>query len=609
MMSMLEQLKASVHELRCMTPVLRSLSRFAIPNRPWGLARLLDERAASDPNNLALAYLDERYTFRDVDRRVNQYARLFQSRGIGPGDVVALMMDNRPDYVFVFYALARLRAVTSMINTNLSGNTLTHAVNVCKPKAMVVGAEHAQAVRAVLPAILRSPAEEPRASTTSAGLSGKIWLQAEAGDATSLPGIERINEAVAQQSDARPVGITPPVTSETLCLIYTSGTTGLPKAAIVTNRRWVGAAYLFGAALMEATSRDVIYLPLPLYHSNAAMIGLGASLATGAAVALRRKFSASQFWTDVRTFDASLFVYIGELCRYLLNSPKSPDERNHRLRLAVGNGLRPDIWGPFQKRFGVPLIREFYAATEGNMPIFNFEGRPGMLGRRRLGQALVRCDATSGEILRDPKGFCIEAQEGDRGVLLIHINPLFSFDGYVDHRATQAKVVTDVFRRGDRYFNSGDVLELHEGGWVSFADRIGDTFRWKGENVSTNEVAEVLNGARGVLETAVYGVPVPNNDGKAGMAAISTGPDFDIDELGRYVAKSLPLYQRPYFVRLQTSGVQVTGTFKHQKATYRDEGYDPGKVQDPLYMLDGDKYVKLDPKRYQQLQKGELSVR
>ncbi|MET0344536.1 MAG: long-chain-acyl-CoA synthetase [Polyangiales bacterium] len=596
-MSRLQQLKASVFELRCMTPVLRSLPKFALPNRPWGLARLLDERVASDPNNLALAYLDERYTFRDVDRRVNQYARLFQSRGIGQGDVVALLMDNRPDYVFVFYALARLRAVTSMINTNLSGHTLTHAVNVCKPKAMLVGAEHAQTLRAVLPAL------------ASSGLSGRIWLQAEADNAASLPGIERINEAVAQQSDARPVGITPPSSSETLCLIYTSGTTGLPKAAIVTNRRWVGGGFLFGAALMEATPRDIIYLPLPLYHSNAAVIGLGASLATGAAVALRRKFSASHFWTDVRTFDASLFVYIGELCRYLLNTPKSPDERNHRLRLAVGNGLRPDIWEAFQKRFGVPLVREFYAATEGNMPIFNFEGRPGMLGRRRVGQALVRCDATSGEILRDKKGFCIEAQEGERGILLIHINPLFSFDGYVDHRATQDKVVTDVFRRGDRYFNSGDVLELHEDGWVSFADRVGDTFRWKGENVSTNEVAEVLNGARGVLETAVYGVPVPNTEGKAGMAAISTGPDFDIEELARYVAKQLPIYQRPYFVRLQTSGVQVTGTFKHQKATYREEGYDPGKVRDPLFMLEGEKYVKLDPKLYQRLVKGELALR
>ena len=366
---------------------------------------------------------------------------------------------------------------------------------------------------------------------------------------------------------------------------------------------------LFGVSLMQATQRDIIYLPLPLYHSNAVLIGLGSSLVTGAGVALRRKFSASQFWSDVRKYDASIFVYIGELCRYLLNQPKASDERNHRLRLAVGNGLRPDIWEAFQRRFGVPLIREFYAATEGNAPIFNFEGRPGMLGRLRPGQVLVRCDEATGEILRDRKGLCNEAQEGDRGILLIHINPLYSFDGYVDQKATQGKVVTDVFRRGDRYFNSGDLLLLHEDGWVSFADRIGDTFRWKGENVSTNEVAEVLNGAKGVLETNVYGVSVPGTEGRAGMATISANGEFEIAELARFVCQRLPAYQRPYFVRLQQEGLRTTGTFKHQKTAYREEGYDPKRVRDPLYFLDGDRYVPIDDQVFRKLQTGELALR
>ncbi|MEY4508698.1 MAG: hypothetical protein RLZZ450_820 [Pseudomonadota bacterium] len=593
-MSRLEQVKSRVYELQCLAPMAKQLVKL-LPSMPYGISGVLDQRVAADPNSLALAFGDERYTWRDLDRRANQYARFFQSRGIGQGDVVALLMDNRPDFVFIFYGLTKLRAVASLINTNLSGVTLTHAVSVCKPKAVLVGSEHAATLREVVP--------------TLPNLSGRLWFHAERDSDETPPELERINEALAQQSDARPSGLTQPNTSDIVCFIYTSGTTGLPKAAIITNRRWLGGAYLFGLSMLQGSQRDIIYLPLPLYHSNACMIGLGSSLVTGAAVALRRRFSASQFWSDVRKYDASAFIYIGELCRYLLNAPKTPDERNHRLRVAIGNGLRPDIWEAFQRRFGVPLIREFYAATEGNAPIFNFEGRPGLLGRLRPGQQLVQCDETTGEIKRDKKGLCVECESGSKGILLIHINPVFSFDGYVDQKASQGKVVTDVFRRGDRYFNSGDILQLHDDRWVSFADRIGDTFRWKGENVSTNEVAEVLNGAKGVLETNVYGVSVPGTDGKAGMASISASDDFDIASLGQYVISKLPVYQRPYFVRLQQEGGQrVTGTFKHQKVAYRDEGYDPKKVQGPLYFLDGDRYVPLDETLFGRLQSGELRV-
>lgn len=593
-MMAIEQLKSRVNELSCLAPFAMHAPKL-LPSMPWGPGRLLDDRVASDPNGLSLAYLDERYTWRDLDRRVNQYARLFQSRGIGQGDVVALMMDNRPDFVFVFYALARLRAVTSFINTHLSGHPLTHALTLCKPKAVLVGSEHARELCAVLPEL--------------ADLGTRFWFQAEDGSVETPRELERINEAVAQQSDARPLGITTPSSSDVLCFIYTSGTTGLPKAAVVTNRRWLAGAYMFGAGLMQASSRDIIYLTLPLYHSNAAIITLGASLASGAAIALRRKFSASHFWEDVCKFDASIFIYIGELCRYLLNQPKSPAERNHRLRMAVGNGLRPDIWQSFQERFAVPLVREFYAATEGNLPIFNFDGRIGMLGRLRIGQVLVRCDEASGELLRDPKGFCLRAKPGERGILLIHINPLYSFDGYLDGRATQNKIAVDVFKNGDRYFNSGDLLELHPGDWVSFVDRVGDTFRWKGENVSTNEVAELLNGAPGVLESNVYGVVVPGSEGRAGMASISVNDKFDIGAFARHVCESLASYQRPYFVRVKQRGLNVTGTFKHQKTSYRDEGYDPKRVTDPLYFLDGDRYVPIDQALFQRLQAGELTLR
>ena len=365
---------------------------------------------------------------------------------------------------------------------------------------------------------------------------------------------------------------------------------------------------MFGCATMEASERDIIYVPLPLYHSNAIIVGFGSALVSGAAIALRRKFSASQFWDDVRKFDASAFVYIGELCRYLLNAPKNPNERNHRLRVGVGNGLRPDAWEPFQRRFGVPLIREFYAATEGNAPIVNFEGRPGMLGRLKPGQVLVRCDEASGDILRNRENFCDQIEVGQKGILLGHINPLLTFDGYVDKSATDKKVMRNVFRQGDAYFNTGDLLQLHEDSWVSFADRVGDTFRWKGENVSTNEVAEVLNGAKGVLESNVYGVSVPGAEGRAGMASINANAELDLTEFARYVVTRLPVYQRPYFLRLQQE-MRITGTFKHQKTGYRDEGFDPTKVSDPLYFLDGDTYVPIDRSLFQRIQAGEIGPR
>ena len=588
----LERARSKVIEAQCQWRLFREVGHF-LPNRPWSPAAFLDERVQNEPNSLALCYLDQRYTWRDVDRKANQFAHFFRNHGVGQGDVVALLMDNRPEFVFVVLGLSRLRAIASLINTNVTGQGLTHAINVCKPKAVFVGAEHQQAISDVL--------------STLTTVNGKVWMHREEGD-TTASSLEQVNDALARESDARPQGLRKPNTTDTMCYIYTSGTTGLPKAAIITNKRWIAAAYLFGGAMMDASPRDIIYASLPLYHSSAMFAGFGAALVTGAALAIRKRFSSSQFWDDVRKFDASIFVYIGELCRSLLTSPRHPNERNHRLRLGVGNGLRGDVWTPFQQRFGVPLIREFYGATEGNAPIVNFEGRPGMVGKLKIGQVLVRCDETTGEIVRNGQGFCERVQPGQKGILLAHINRLFSFEGYVDKSATQKKVVSNVFKPGDRYFNSGDLLQLHDEGWVSFADRIGDTFRWKGENVSTNEVAEVLNGHKGVLESNVYGVQVPGAEGRAGMASLNVDESLDLDQLAKYVVTKLPVYQRPYFLRLSRD-MRITGTFKLQKVDYRDEGYDPVKVQDPLYFLDGDRYVPIDSGLYQRLRAGEIGPR
>jgi fatty-acyl-CoA synthase len=300
-----------------------------------------------------------------------------------------------------------------------------------------------------------------------------------------------------------------------------------------------------------------------------------------------------------------VFIYIGELCRYLLRQPPTPHERHHHVRVCMGNGLRPDIWRTFQSRFRIPVIREYYGATEGNVGLVNLEGRPGMIGRLLPGSAIVKCDPLTGEIVRNRAGRCEPAAVGERGLLVAWINTLMSFDGYLDRVATRKKVVRDVFRRGDAYFNTGDLVQLHADGWVSFADRVGDTFRWKGENVSTHEVAEILSQAKGLQEVNVYGVRVNGAEGRVGMASIVVADDFDLNAFAGSVVSTLPRYQRPYFLRM-VPRMQITGTFKHQKHHYRTEGYDPSTVKDPLYFLDGRQYVPLDDALYRRLAAGEI---
>jgi acyl-CoA synthetase (AMP-forming)/AMP-acid ligase II len=377
---------------------------------------------------------------------------------------------------------------------------------------------------------------------------------------------------------------------------------------LVRNQRILSSGTALGRGLFEMTPNDVVYITTPLYHSVGMFIGWCGSLTSGATLALRRKFSASRFWADVCRFDATIFIYIGELCRYLLNQSDHPDERRHRLRLAGGNGLRPDIWQAFQSRFGIPLIREFYGATEGNALAMNLAGKPSMVGRLMPGNYLLRCDPETGEPWRGPGGLCEALNSGGPGLLVGRISSASPFDGYVDREATNKKILEDVFRKGDRYFNTGDLLVLHEDRWLSFTDRVGDTFRWKGENVSTNEVAEILNGATGVLETNVYGVQVPGADGRVGMASVNHDERFSIEDFSAFVMRELPGYMRPYFVRLQNE-MQITVTFKHQKVGYRREGFDPSKVSDSLYFLDSDHYIPLDADVFTSLQDGSREVR
>ena len=558
----------------------------------YGPARIVEENAARTPERVALLFGGERFTWEDVDWRASRYARFFERRGIGRGDVVALLMDNRPDFLFVELGLQKIGAVAALLNTTARGAPLAHAIAVAAPKIVVVGSEHEAAIAEIANGVGRA----------------KVVVQKDP-EARDMPeGVECIDAAVARENGESVVSRRGFIAGEAASYIFTSGTTGLPKAAIISNQRVVGAAAMYARGLYEFVDGDVLYCTLPLYHASAQWMGFAACALGGVTLALRRKFSVTAFFSDVRAFGATHFLYIGEICRYLLGAPEQEGERDHRLKMGVGNGLRADVWTKFEARFGVPLMREFYGATEGNTILVNLEGRPGMIGKKHGGQKVLRCDAETGAPTRNGKGLCEEVGVGETGLFVARINPLVRFDGYVDAKATAKKLLADVLKKGDAYFNSGDLLTLHEGGWLSFADRVGDTFRWKGENVSTNEVALVLDAAPGVLESNVYGVEVPGREGRCGMASVRAGEGFDLVAFAAYVREKLAAHQRPYFLRVQTE-MELTATFKQKKGEYRSAGFDPSKSSDPLFYLDGPAYVPIDAGLYEKLARGEIGPR
>jgi len=383
--------------------------------------------------------------------------------------------------------------------------------------------------------------------------------------------------------------------------IYTSGTTGLPKAARINHYRWVGAGLAFGLYGLGARREDVIYCPLPLYHSNGILIAFGAALVSGAALALSRRFSASRFWDEAYGFGATAAVYIGEILRYLVNAPPAAHERDHRITRVLGNGLRPDIWELFRQRFGIRHVREFYASTEGNAYTLNMNDVVGSVGQAILkfseNTLMVRYDVATDAHPRGPDGFLLPCAPGETGELLARVGPLTPFYGYAGSEETEKKLLRNVFRRGDVYFRTGDLMMKDAAGNYYFVDRIGDTFRWKGENVATHEVQEILSAFPGLALVGVFGVTVPGHEGRAGMAALMMEPGrpFDPAAFHRFAEDKLPPYMRPAFLRV-VARAELTGTYKLKKLDLQQVGYDPGRTTDPLYYRDAAQgaYLPLD---------------
>ncbi|XP_054615725.1 long-chain fatty acid transport protein 1a [Dunckerocampus dactyliophorus] len=560
-----------------------------------------------NPNKIALIYeaTGETWTFAQLDQLSNSVANWARSQGWVSGDVVALFMESRPLQVALWLGLAKVGVEAALINFNLRSDSLLHCIGVSTSRAIVFGAELADAMLEVNSSFSQSMV---RFCTGDLSAHQLAYLAATPLDPilASTPG-HAPSPCIPRKN-----------MNDHLFYIYTSGTTGLPKAAIVVHSRYYRIA-AFGYYAFGMRPNDIIYDCLPLYHSAGNIMGVGQCLMHGVTVVVKKKFSASRFWDDCIKYNCTVVQYIGEICRYLLSQPVRPSEKGHKVRLAVGNGLRPSVWEAFTDRFGVKQIGEFYGATECNCSIANIDGKVGACGfnSRILPNVypirLVRVNEDTLELVRDSRGLCVPCQPGEPGLLVGRINqqdPLRRFDGYANHDATRKKIAHNVFKKNDSAYLSGDVLVMDEMGYMYFRDRGGDTFRWRGENVSTTEVEGILSSLLGQTDVAVYGVAVPGVEGKAGMAAIADSDgSFDCSKFLEGIQAALPPYARPVFLRISPS-VDTTGTFKIQKTRLQREGYDPRLTSDHIFFLNGKaaRYVAVDEELYIAIMEGRMHL-
>jgi fatty-acyl-CoA synthase len=580
---------------------LRALAKTAtIGERGITLPALIDRLAGQFKAAPALISAEASMSYGQLGFRCNQYSRWGIGRDLQSGDAVSLLMSNCAEYLAIWLGLTRIGVVVALVNSQLGGEVLAHSIKIAHPKYLIIGADLAPRVAAIQP---RLPA----------GLKCRV-----VGSNRDFEPLQPELAPLSGESLTAAEREAPPIDATAL-YIYTSGTTGLPKAAKVSHYRLMQWSHWF-AGMMDTQPHDRMFNCLPLYHSVGGVVATFATLVNGGAVVIRPRFSASDFWRDVRDEHCTLFQYIGELCRYLVNTPHQPIETEHSLRMACGNGLRPEVWVPFQSRFRIPRILEYYASTEGNFSLYNCEGRPGAIGRipaflaNRLPVALLRFDVEKSEPWRNADGFCERCAANEIGEA-VGLMPAMGgertgrFEGYADQEASDRKVLRNVFKAGDSWYRTGDLMRRDERGFYYFVDRVGETYRWKGENVSTAEVLTALTASRGVIEGVVYGVSVPGADGRAGTAALVVNADFDLAAFRAEVASRLPQYARPVFLRI-LSTLEATGTFKPRKHELMQAGFDPSRVTDPLYFDDArsQRYVPVDAALYAAISSGTIRI-
>ena len=554
-------------------------------NKKLSLLTFFDRNVKKRPNDIAFIFEGEKTTWKEADQKVNQYAGFLKSQKIDKGDCFAILMDNSPDFLMILLASFRIGSIAALINTTVSGEGLKHVINISNVKLIIAGASHLSKLTNAL---------------ENSDLINLPLFSIE--DSERIPAeFKNIKDLSKQFSTFDPYE---PVMKDVAAYIFTSGTTGLPKAALVDHAKLVKGSFAGHFLCFNFKTKDRLYMTLPLYHSTGLVLGWAASLRAGCANIIKPKFSASEFWSDVKKYKANKFIYVGELCRYLMNLPASETDKSNSIVQISGNGLRPDIWDSFQKRFNIKKIVAIYGATEAVGMTVNSFGRSGMIGRKRSDSTIIHCNKDDGSPILNEQGYCTKISEGETGLYIQKISSSAKFQGYLDAQASNKKILQNVFNEGDQYFNTGDLITLHDNNWLSFADRVGDTYRWKSENVSTMEVAAILNNANGVMDCNVYGVQVDSAEGKAGMAAINVSSEINFSSFIEHVNENLNSFQRPYFLRL-TSDMKTTGTFKHQKEDLKKQGFDPNLISDKLYFYQKDSYVEIDNNLFKRIHSGE----
>jgi fatty-acyl-CoA synthase len=529
----------------------------ARPTAKTSIGKVFQDRAARYGDKVFLRFEDRDITYREANETVNRYAAVLAARGVGHGDVVGIMLRNSPEPVLLMLAAVKCGAISGMLNYHQRGDVLKHSLGLLSAKVVVADPEFVD------------PIHECGADT-----EGLVTL-------------DDFNRLAETAPTGNPATASAVLAKDKAFYIFTSGTTGMPKASVMTHYRWLRALAGFGGLGMRLNSNDTLYCCLPLYHNNALTVALSAVLNGGSTLALGKSFSASKFWDDVIRYNATAFVYIGEICAYLLNQPEKDTDRKHKVRVICGNGLRPAIWDEFTERFGIERVCEFYGASEGNTAFVNVLNVPKSTGICPTPVAFVEYDSETGDPVRDDKGRVKKVRNGEPGLLLSKVSSFQPFDGYTDKEESEKKLVRDAFKKGDVWFNTGDLMQSQGFGHAAFTDRLGDTFRWKGENVATTEVEAAISTDPQVEEATVFGVEVEGAGGKAGMAAIQLkeGEEFDGKALAKAAYERLPGYAVPLFVRI-VGELAHTSTFKSQKVDLRKEGYS-SDIEDPIYVLAG----------------------
>jgi acyl-CoA synthetase (AMP-forming)/AMP-acid ligase II len=561
----------------------------AKPDRFRSIGSHLEKHAHKRPNSPAIRYQQDEFSYGQVNTWVNRYAHYFISQGIQPGDAIGINIENRTECLIAVLAVVKTGAIAAMINTSQRSEVLLHSINLVKPKMMLVGEEQIENMASVIDS-----------------LDIKLRTQLHYLEDNSLedsctrpcPSFYKDMAIVSKDQSEKNPDSTDKIQMKQPCFyIFTSGTTGLPKASVMSHYRWHKSMAGMGLISMRLTQNDVMYLSLPLYHNNALTVSMAGILGAGGCLAIGRKFSVSRFWNEIRQHQATTFCYIGELCRYLLNSPPQANDQDHKIRSIIGNGLRPDIWMEFKQRFGIDHINEFYGASECNLVFTNAFNLDCTAGVCPLPYSIVEYDIEADEPIRNQQGFMAPVKKGETGLLITEINAKQPFEGYTDKEASEKKILKDVFKSQDRWFNTGDMVINQGFKHIAFADRLGDTYRWKGENVATTEIEAVANEYPGVEHSVAYGVEIPGTDGRAGMAALTLKDinDFDPKAFSRHLHEKLPAYAVPIFIRIREQE-EITGTFKYRKVELKKEHYDLNQVDEPLFVMSPDKqqFVLLD---------------